>query len=208
MKLSSNSFADGAPIPGRFAMGIPADDGPATFGKNVSPHLAWSDVPDNTRSFALLCHDPDVPSKPDDVNKADREVPADLPRVDFFHWVLVDIKADVRELAEGADSNGVEKRGKQPGPTGNGVRGINNYTNWFQGDADMGGNYGGYDGPFPPWNDSILHHYVFTLYALDVETLGLEGIFGGPEVRKAVAGHVLAEATWTGTYSLNPRVTG
>ena len=38
-----------------------------------------------------LCHDPDVPSRGDDVNKEGRIVPASLPRVDFFHWVLVDL---------------------------------------------------------------------------------------------------------------------
>ena len=47
-------------------------------------------------------------------------------------------------------------------------QGINDYTGWFAGDKDMAGNYFGYDGPCPPWNDEIPHRYVFTLYALDV----------------------------------------
>ena len=61
------------------------------LGKNLNPHLAWSDVPTGTKSFVLICHDPDVPSRGDDVNQEDRTVPATLPRVDFFHWVLVDL---------------------------------------------------------------------------------------------------------------------
>ena len=64
----------------------------------------------------------------------------------------------------------------------NGTRqGINDYTGWFAGDKDMAGNYFGYDGPCPPWNDEILHHYVFTVYALDVPRLDIAGDFGiGP----------------------------
>ena len=58
--------------------------------------------------------------------------------------------------------------------------GVNNYTDWFAGDEQMAGDYGGYDGPCPPWNDELLHHYRFTLYALDVPSLGLPGAFGGP----------------------------
>jgi phosphatidylethanolamine-binding protein (PEBP) family uncharacterized protein len=39
-----------------------------------------------TKSFAIVCHDPDVPSKGDDVNQEGRAVPRSLARVDFFHW--------------------------------------------------------------------------------------------------------------------------
>ncbi len=201
MKLRSNSLADGERIPARYAMGRPDGEGHATFSDNVSPHLAWSDVPAGTKSFAILCHDPDVPSVGDDVNQDGKTVSKDLPRVDFFHWVLVDIPAAVRELAEGADADGVTAKGKAPGPAASGVRGVNSYTGWFAGDPDMGGDYGGYDGPFPPWNDEIMHHYHFTVFALDVESLGLSGTFGGPEVRAAMAGHVLAQAKIVGTYT-------
>ena len=48
MRVHSNSFENGKPIPGEFAMGRP--DG---FGRNRNPHLAWEDVPEGTRSFAL-----------------------------------------------------------------------------------------------------------------------------------------------------------
>ena len=86
-------------------------------------------------------------------------------------------------------------------------QGINDYTLWFASDKDMSGDYFGYDGSCPPWNDSIVHHYVFTLYALDVEKCGVSGKFTGGDVRTAIKGHVLAEAKITGLYSLNPEVT-
>jgi len=201
MKLESRSFADGARIPPAFAMGVPGDAGPVP-GPNKSPHFAWRDAPPGARSFALLCHDRDVPSKADDVNKTDRKVPYDLPRVDFYHWVLVDIPAARHELPEAVDSNGITAKGKPVGATDHGRRGANSYGDWFGSDPAMGGTYGGYDGPWPPFNDERLHHYVFTLYALDVASLDLPATFTGPDALAAMKGHVLASATWTGTYAL------
>ena len=207
MKLTSNSLADGQKIPGEFAFCIPDPGHHVCLGKNRNPQLAWSEVPAGTRSFAIICHDPDVPSQGDDVNREDRSVPASLPRVDFFHWVLIDLPATVNAVNAGEFSSDVTPRGK-PGPqAAHGARqGINNYTDWFASDNDMRGDYHGYDGPCPPWNDEIIHHYVFTVYALDIEKLPLTGKFGGPEVRAAIAGHVLAEASLTGTYTLNPKL--
>jgi hypothetical protein len=204
MKVTSTSFADGGRIPPQCAAGIPGDAGPVV-GPNRSPHLAWSELPAGTRSLAVVCHDRDVPSKPDDVNKSDRVVPYALPRVDFFHWVLVDVPAARHELPLGLDSDGFTPRGKKPGATPYGVRGINDYTSWFAGDADMRGDYGGYDGPWPPFNDERLHHYVFTVYALDVASLALPARFTGPDALAAMRSHVLAQAAITGLYALNPR---
>jgi Raf kinase inhibitor-like YbhB/YbcL family protein len=68
----------------------------------------------------------------------------------------------------------------------------------------MSGDYYGYDGPCPPWNDSILHHYVFTLFALDIPRVPLEGKFTGPQVREAIRGHILDQAKIVGVYTLNP----
>jgi len=145
-------------------------------------------------------------------------VPADLPRCDFYHWVLVDLPADSGAIAEGAFSDGVTAKGKA-GPQARycargatpdspvGVRqGTNNYTQWFSGDADMGGDYFGYDGPCPPWNDTIMHHYHFTLYALDVDRLSVEGTFDGAAALAALEGHVLGQASVMGTYTLNPNL--
>ena len=209
MKLISNSFADGERIPGDFAFCIPHADHHVCLGKNLNPHLAWSDIPAGTKSFAIICHDPDVPSVGDDVNQEGKTIPASLPRVDFFHWVLIDLPPTITQIAAGEFSKDVTPRGK-PGPQSlHGSRqGINNYTDWFAGDNDMRGDYYGYDGPCPPWNDEIVHHYVFTLYALDIERLPLEGRFGGPEVLAALSGHILAQASLTGTYTLNPALAG
>jgi hypothetical protein len=207
MKLRSDSFKDGQPIPGEYAFCVIDPKSHVTLSGNRNPHLAWDDVPAGTRSFVVICHDVDVPSKPDDLFKDDREIPSTLPRVDFYHWVLVDVPASERAIAAGSYSKEVSPRGKAGPATPQGTRqGINDYTGWFAIDHDMNGDYYGYDGPCPPWNDSILHHYVFTVYALDIDRVPLEGKFTGPEVRKAIQGHVLAEATITGTYTLNPRL--
>lgn len=209
MKLFCTGFKDGEAIPEEYAFGAADPNSHVALSDNRNPGLYWSGLPDGTRSLALICHDPDVPSRPDDVNQEGREVPADLPRVDFYHWVLVDIDPDSDEIAEGAYADGVSPGGK-PGPEGpDGTRtGVNNYTDWFAGDEAMQGDYYGYDGPCPPWNDALLHHYVFTLYALDCERCPVDGRFGGPEVLRAISGHILGQASLTGTYTLNPTLRG
>lgn len=205
MKLTVPAFDNGGSIPAEFAMGIPTESGQATFGPNRSPHLQWSGEPEGTRSFALICTDRDAPSVRDDANQPDRTIPYELPRADFYHWVLTDIPADIHELPAGCDCEGVTIGGKEVGPTLYGTRGINSYTNWFAGEPSMEGDYGGYDGPFPPWNDERVHRYYFTLYALDVESLGLQGAFDGADALLAIQGHVLATAEWYGTYAIYPR---
>ncbi len=206
MRISIPSFPNGSAIPHEYAFCVPDDKDHARLGSNRNPHLAFEDVPETARSLTVLCVDPDVPSRPDDVNQEGRSIPHDLPRVDFYHWVLVDIGPDTQEIPAGADSDGVTARGKEIGPTTFGVRGRNDYTAWFSGDEQMAGDYGGYDGPCPPWNDERIHHYHFRLYALDVEKLDLSGVFGGTDALRAMEGHVIAAAEWVGTYTLNPRL--
>jgi Raf kinase inhibitor-like YbhB/YbcL family protein len=206
MQMHSDSFEHGHPIPAEFCFGRRGDAGePCVLSANRNPHLAWSDVPAGTRSFALVCVDPDVPSIPDDVNQPDRQVPATLPRIDFVHWAMIDIDADLREIAAGSCSDGVTARGKQtpPGPSGS-RQGENDYSGWFAGDADMAGRYRGYDGPCPPFNDALTHRYFFRLFALDVESLPLRDGFSAGEVLRALQGHVLAEALIVGTCRLAP----
>ena len=201
MKLHSDSFGHGKPIPSTFAMGAPEG-----FGGNRNPQLAWSDAPDGTRSFALLCIDPDVPTVKSMVGKAGVEIPVDQPRTDFTHWVMADIPADVRAIAEGAWSNGAIAGGKHEPRGPHAARhGLNDYTGWFAGDATMGGDYFGYDGPFPPSNDLRMHRYFFRLFALDVAGLDLPERFGANDALRAMQGHVLVEALTYATYSLHPQ---
>jgi Raf kinase inhibitor-like YbhB/YbcL family protein len=205
MQIRSDSFKDGEFIPSEYALGKTSAEGKIDFADNKSPHLAWSDVPEGTKSLAILCIDRDAPTKPDDVNQEGRMVPSSLPRADFSHWVLVDVRPDTT-LEEAAFSDGVTAKGKQgpDGPMGT-RQGINDYTGWFAGDADMAGDYYGYDGPCPPFNDSIVHHYDFTAYALDVERVDVDGRFTAADVLAAIDGHVLAQANIRGKYKINQR---
>jgi len=115
MQLQSSSFADGGAIPGEFAFAVPDPKNHVASSRNRNPQLAWSKVPAGTKSLVLICHDPDVPSRGDDVNQAGREIPADLPRIDFFHWLLADIPMTAAAIVEGAFSHRFTPRGK-PGP--------------------------------------------------------------------------------------------
>lgn len=175
------------------------------FAANRSPQLSFVGVPAGCASLALLCIDEDAPTLPDDVNQEGRTVAEDLPRGPFVHWVMVDLAPDCPGLDEGTVSEGVIPRGESRpcGPEGS-RQGKNDYTHWFAGHSDMAGTYLGYDGPAPPWNDERLHHYHFTLYALDLPRLPVQGAFTAAEVRAAMQGHILAEATLVGTYTCNP----
>ncbi len=207
MKVTSKSFIAGEMIPSRFAFARAAKVEHVELAGNVSPHLAWSEIPEGTKSFAVTCIDPDVPTVGDDVNKEGREVPHDLPRCDFVHWLMVDVPASCRELAEGACGKGVIAGGKKdpPGPAGS-RQGLNDYTAWFADTEGMKGDYLGYDGPAPPWNDQRMHHYVFTVHALDIERTPVEGAFGLADLKSAIEGHVLASASISGRYTQNPKL--
>jgi len=113
MQLQSNDFNHQGDIPARFTCD----------GEDVSPYLNWSDVPEKTKSFALSCMDPDAPTG------------------NWIHWLIVNIPADVNEIAQG------QTVGQE-------------IANDFGKEA--------YGGPCPP---SGQHRYFFTVYALDVETL-------------------------------------
>ena len=110
MQLRSDSFEHRGPIAADFAMG--AADG---FGGNRNPHLAWRDVPDGTRSFALLCIDTDAPTDGALVADAGIDIPVAHPRGDFVHWTVVDIPADARAIAAGSCSDGITAHGKPAG---------------------------------------------------------------------------------------------
>lgn len=204
LTVESDSITHGERVPDGHAFGVPDGSGKAAAeGGNRSPHLRWSGAPEGTQSFAVVVYDPDVPADASDVNQEGKSIPEEAGRADFAHWLLVDIPADVTELPEGAGSQEIVVGGKPAGETEHGVTGLNSYTDFLAGDPDMGGDYGDYDGPFPPWNDERLHHYHFVVYALDVPSLGLEGQFKLDDVRAAISEHVLDEGELVATYTLH-----
>lgn len=77
MRLVSSAFADGAAIPRRFTCD----------GENLSPPLPWSNAPKATRSFVMLCDDPDAPGGT------------------WHHWAAYDIPSSLTELADNAAQN-------------------------------------------------------------------------------------------------------
>ena len=206
MRLTSTSVENNRPIPERCAFGVSDAEDHMQLGENLSPQFSWTDVPAAAKSLVLLCIDVDVPTVADDVNQEGKTIPRDLPRANFGHWGIVDLPAGDGGFAEGECSRGVTVGGKSepPGPAGT-RQALNDYTGFLAG-SEMAGDYFGYDGPCPPWNDERLHHYHFVLYALDVERCAVEGTFTVADIEAAIEGHVLAEARIVGTYTLNPAV--
>ncbi len=207
MKLTSPDFVDGGAIPPKFAFGKIDPVEHMALSDNRNPGFTWGDVPAGTQSLVMICHDIDVPTEFDLVNQEGKVIPASLPRASFFHWSLVDLSATTKAIKAGEFSDGAIPKGKS-GPEGplNTRQGVNGYTDFMAGDPDMAGTYYGYDGPCPPWNDEIVHHYVFTLYALDVKTCGVAGDFRGEDVLAAMEGRILDQAQITGLYTMNPAV--
>lgn len=72
LTLQSSAFSDGGDIPVQFTCD----------GANVSPPLAWTEIPQGTKSFALICDDPDAPVGT------------------WVHWVVYEIPAEIRQLPE------------------------------------------------------------------------------------------------------------
>ena len=205
MKLTSSDFVHMGRLDSQFAFCAPDPNAHVRSGDNRNPDIGWTQPPYGTRSLVLICFDPDVPTSSDDVNKEGRVIPTALARRTFYHWVMVDIPPNVGSIIQGTCSSGVIAHGKKdvPGPAGS-RQGLNDFTGWFAGNPAMGGSYYGYDGPCPPWNDQRLHHYHFAIRATDLARCPVEGAFTGAEVEAAISGHVLAETSLIGTYSLNP----
>ena len=208
MKLTSDTFEDGGIIPGRCAFCVKDPKAFLRLSQNLSPQLEWRGAPEGTLSYAVIGVDLDAPApKPATVNTPGISISAKYPRGEFVHWTLINIPDGVTDLSEGACSKAVIPGGKRipDGPDGS-RQGLNDYTGWFAGDKNMEGPYLGYDGPCPPFNDSIPHRYVFTVFALDVAQLTLDGHFTLTQLRAALAGHVLAQASLTGRYATNPDI--
>lgn len=111
MSVSSNAFDPHGQIPRRHT----------GEGEDVSPHLAWSGAPDGTRSFAVICHDPDAPLvKPGSYG--------------FTHWVLYGLPSSTTSLEEGTDTGtkGVNDAGRHgySGPKPPPGHGVHHYYFW------------------------------------------------------------------------------
>jgi Raf kinase inhibitor-like YbhB/YbcL family protein len=204
LKVSIDSFKNGAMMPNKYAFCVPAAQGHTGPGPNISPKISWSKGPAGTKSYAIILHDTDSPAEQrEKMNKEGMTLTSSVKRKTFYHWVLVDIPASVTSLAEGAESAARVAHGK-PATTKIGVRGLNEFTIIFAANDALKGQYYGYDGPCPPWNDENIHHMHFTVYALSVPTLNLTGAFGGPEAMAALKDKVLAQGEVLGLYTQNP----
>jgi hypothetical protein len=136
-ELKSPDFGPGKPFSEQFLF-----KGLGCTGSNISPELSWSNPPAGTKSFALMVHDPDAPTG----------------GAGIWHWVVLNIPADARSIAQGA---GTGEGAKLP----SGSRQIANDYFGFTGTP-------GWGGPCPPKGQKA-HNYVFTLYALGVDKIEL-----------------------------------
>lgn len=171
---------------------------------NISPSVSWSRGPRGTRSYALIMTDLDVPKDLSLINKPGVELTAETPRIPFIHWVLIDIPPKITRLRRGEESAGFVPKGNPIGPTEHGLRGANVYSHYYPKDSPLAGPRGGYDGPCPPHNDVVPHRYVTQVYALDVPSLGLSGLFFGEDALRAMQGHVIAAGEAEAVYSAPP----
>lgn len=167
---------------------------------DISPAVAWSRGPPGTKSYALIMTDLDVPRDLATLNAPGVVIARSAPRMSFIHWVLVDIPPTITHLAVGEESGGAGRDQHALGRTDHGVRGANVYSGFYPKGSPLAGTRGGYDGPCPPRNDLKAHRYQTRVYALDVETLGLEGEFFGDAALSRMKGHVLALGEATALY--------
>jgi len=133
--------------------GQPLEPDQVADGGDTSPQLSWSGAPEGTRSYTITCFDPDAPTPSG-----------------FWHWVLVDVPADVTELPAGIGAEGAE----------------------LPGGAFMCRNDAGtkaFTGAAPPPGDQV-HRYFFVVHAVTEETLGVD-----PEASPAVVSFNLAFKT-------------
>lgn len=161
MNLSSPAFKNGETVPQQHT-GV---------GQDQSPPLVWSDVPRETQSFALICDDPDAPSRM-----------RPRPEGPWVHWVIYNIPASERQLPEAVEALSELPFGSVQG----------------QNDFGTPGNIG-YRGPMPPIGSGP-HRYFFKLYALDQKLdLGPKDA-SKQTLLAAMHGHVLAEAELMGVF--------
>jgi Raf kinase inhibitor-like YbhB/YbcL family protein len=149
VELKSGAFSQGDAVPKQYT----------GDGENISPPLAWSEPPEGTKSWALICDDPDAPMGT------------------WVHWVVFNLPADERELAENQPRDEKLSNGA--------AQGKNDF-------GDLG-----YGGPAPPKGKP--HRYFFKLYAVDT-SIDLKPGATKAELLKALEGHVLGHGELVGTY--------
>ena len=185
-RLGSSYVVDGRNVPATI-VGV---DRRCGLGRNVSPQLSWVGVPEGTKSLALTVFDPDA-----------------RQGQGFWHWLVYNIPADATGLDAGAGGGAVPVNAVGTVATstdGSSLAPPADTTATLPEGAVNGANGAGktgYIGPCPPAGDAA-HHYVFTLYALDVESLNLPEGATGAAVPAAAEGHTLGTATLTGLYAV------
>lgn len=152
--VTSADVSDGQPL---------KDDQVNEFGDS-SPQLSWSGAPEGTKSYVVTCFDPDAPTPSG-----------------FWHWVAVDIPADVTELAAGAGASDDSLPGSA-----------------FHVRNDGGGQ--GFMGAAPPPGDQV-HRYFFVVHAVGEETLGVDASVSPAVVSFNLAFKTLGRAIVHGTYA-------
>lgn len=152
-------------------------------GANTSPPLQWSGAPAGTKSFALTMIDLDVAWGQMVLVYGKMPPPGTQPGDLLIHWIAVNIPASVSGLPEGASAKNM--------PAGS--------TELKSSFAAFGMPANQYGGPAPPPGMKA-HAYVFTVYALDVDSLSLSADSDYTAFVQAAAGHVLASASLTGYF--------
>jgi len=157
LSLTTTAWTDGGTIPAKYTQA----------GPQVSPPLAWSNVPDGVQSFVLIARDTDAA--------------IGTGTNDMLHWMLWNIPASARSLAEGIP---------QGNQLADGTRQIS-----------ASGPY--YRGPGAPASGPA-HHYVFELYALD-STIDVPAVGQSPPltraaVEQAMAGKIRAKGSLVGLF--------
>lgn len=156
--VTSDDVADGEQMPATFAHS-------SAGGDDLSPHLAWSGFPDETAGFAVTCFDPDAPTGSG-----------------WWHWLLLDLPADVTSLARGAgaaDGSGL-------------AAGAWQLTNSYGAAA--------YGGAAPPPND-YPHKYLFAVHSLDVASLGIDASVSQEIAGFNLTAHTIARGLIVPTYA-------
>ncbi|MFY9693719.1 MAG: YbhB/YbcL family Raf kinase inhibitor-like protein, partial [Xanthobacteraceae bacterium] len=99
LKVHVDSFKNGDAVPNKYAFCAPAAAGHTTGGQNINPSISWSKGPKGTKSYAIILYDTDSPAEHREMmNKEGVTMTSDIKRHDFFHWVLVDIPANVTAI--------------------------------------------------------------------------------------------------------------